>query len=159
MTLAGYFGSRTGRPYFDARLILPRLNVTSDITFLMDTGSDGVVLHPDDSRHLLLDYSDLIPSPDLSLGVGGLVADYTENALLVFTDATNQYVYEMPISIAPNSTHMREMPSLLGRQVLDDWHITYRASRNLLIADVDYASFTVPLPGNFLPIRRNASRD
>lgn len=42
--LRGRFGDTTGAPYIEGRLILTRLNLTADISFLVDTGADYTVL-------------------------------------------------------------------------------------------------------------------
>ena len=40
--LEGRFGGNTGRPYVDGRLfVLGRQELSSDISFLVDTGADG----------------------------------------------------------------------------------------------------------------------
>ena len=49
--IEGYF-DRHGRPYLQGRLIIERLQVDGPIEFLVDTGSDGTVLHPKDGQLL-----------------------------------------------------------------------------------------------------------
>ena len=57
--LRGRFGDSTGRPYIEGRLIIPRLNIKSDMSFLVDTGADRSLLMPGDGRRLAIDYSKL----------------------------------------------------------------------------------------------------
>ncbi len=44
--LIGRFGHTSGRPYFEARVVLPHLNVAGNVSFLLDTGADKSLLMP-----------------------------------------------------------------------------------------------------------------
>lgn len=42
--LRGRFGHASKRPYIQGRLFIPRLDIWSDISFLVDTGADKTTL-------------------------------------------------------------------------------------------------------------------
>ena len=46
----GSFGAITGRPYIRGRLVLPRLSLSDNISFCVDTGADQTVLMPGDGQ-------------------------------------------------------------------------------------------------------------
>lgn len=84
---------------------------------------------------------------------------YVEPALLVFADAENLYVYDVPITLAPYARELRSVPSLLGRDVLDRWHMTYRPGRGALHFNVDDADLVISLPDGYPPIAPAAGHD
>ena len=69
--LRGRFGDTTGRPYLEGRLVIPRLSLESDISFLVDTGADRTVLLTADGQRMGIDYSDLTEDIGPSVGLGG----------------------------------------------------------------------------------------
>ncbi len=75
MALRGRFGNASGRPYIEGHLILPRLRISSDISFCVDTGADSTVLLPADGIRIGIDYDKLGPEVE-SVGVGGISLDY-----------------------------------------------------------------------------------
>lgn len=134
--LTGRFGDTSGRPYIEGRLVLPRLGLQADISFLIDTGADTSLLHPTDGKVLGIDYSKLT-GKDESIGVGGVCYNYLEEAMLLFTEPGKRlYVYTLDLAISPNSPDIMDLPSLLGRDILDQWGMTYRPKKKQL-------SFTV----------------
>jgi len=123
--LRGRFGDTSGRPYIEGRLILPRLGVRGDISFLVDTGADGSVLHPADGVLMGIEYSRLT-NEESSLGIGGVSKSFAEPAVLAFSEPRRFiYVYNIQLSISPPRPEIMELPSLLGRDVLDRWQTTY----------------------------------
>lgn len=68
--ILGRFGNTTGRPYVNGRLLLPRLNISTNLSFLVDTGADISTLMPADGLTTGINYQELI---DLTVvgGVGG----------------------------------------------------------------------------------------
>ncbi len=80
-------------------------------------------------------------------GVGGSVHGFVERGILVFS-AHNVavYVYDLPqFDILPPAPDLIQCPSLLGRDVLDRWKITYDPSRRALRAQVRSADKTINL--------------
>ena len=96
--IRGRFGDTTGRPYIEGRLIVPRLNLRSDVSFIVDTGADNSLLMPLDGSSICS------PAPDIM-----------------------------------------NIPSLLGRDILDRWRMTYNPSKRYLAFKVLSADYTVPI--------------
>jgi hypothetical protein len=130
--LRGRFGDTSGRPYLEGRLVLPRLNIAGDVSFLVDTGADTSVLHPADAMRMRIDFGDL--TGDISsVGVGGTCHHFSEEAALVFAERRRVvHFYFIELAIAPPDPGMEELPSLLGRDILDRWRMTYSPSNKYL---------------------------
>lgn len=143
--LVGRFGDTSGRPYIEGRLLLPRLGVAGNISFLLDTGADVSVLMPLDGGKMQLDYTQLSNAVD-TIGAGGLCKDYTEPAMIVFSEAgVALHAYSINLHISSPTPDIMKIPSLLGRDVLDQWKITYDKPHRLLTAEVVTSSVTIPL--------------
>ena len=130
--ITGFFSSR-GRPYISGIVTLPRFGVSADVSFLLDTGADSSCLHLEDTRELAIPESSLGNESYVG-GVGGTAAYYSEPAIVTFTYGPGRideisYNIDLDLSYADETLGM---PSLLGRDILDDWHIEYSRKRNLL---------------------------
>ena len=138
----GTFGAN-GRPYVWAQVLLPGLD-PGNVLFLFDTGADHTVLMPKDAAVLGVDYA-LLPSPEETLGVGGLAETSPEDARIVFADSDvgAVYVYEMPVRILLPSGDPSEMrlPSLLGRDIINRWRVVYDQSVPELSVEVLASDF------------------
>jgi len=144
--LTGRFGDTTGRPYIEGRLILPRLEIRGDISFCVDTGADRSLLHPGDGERMGIDYTKLTGETE-SVGVGGICHSFVEPALLVFSEPKRfLYVYIIDLAISPPSLDIMDLPSLLGRDILDRWRMIYHPAKKRLTFDVVSADVTVPIP-------------
>jgi hypothetical protein len=144
--LTGRFGDTTGRPYIEGRLILPRLEIRGDISFCVDTGADRSLLHPGDGERMGIDYTKLTGETE-SVGVGGIRHSFVEPALLVFSEPKRfLYVYIIDLAISPPSLDIMDLPSLLGRDILDRWRMIYHPAKKRLTFDVVSADVTVPIP-------------
>lgn len=144
--LTGRFGDTTGRPYIEGRLILPRLKIKGDISFCVDTGADRSLLHPGDGERMGIDYTKLTGETE-SVGVGGICHNFVEPALLAFSEPKRfLYVYIIPLAIAPAAPDIMDLPSLLGRDILDQWRMTYHPIKKRLTFHVISADVTVPIP-------------
>jgi hypothetical protein len=130
-------------------VILPRLNLRADLSFLVDTGADGVFIMPGDALRMGIDYGSLELAPGVSVGVGGETRDFLEPAVLAFTDGDQVYVYDMAVTIGHVDANLLAVPSLLGREVLDRWHLVYRPARGILQATPDSVDVTIPIPPGF----------
>jgi len=143
--LRGRFDDTSGRPYIEGRLILPNLNIRGDISFLVDTGSDETRLHPIDGIRLNIDYGQLSGDAE-SIGTSGLSHDFIEPAIVVFSEPKRfLYVYNITLRIAPYDIEILDLPSLLGRNILDRWRMTYNPPKKSLLFKVVSADVTVPL--------------
>ena len=143
--ITGRFGDTSGRPFIEGRLILPRLKVEGNVSFLMDTGADGSMLMPGDARKLGVPF-DLLEGDHECGGIGGTIHSFPERAILVFTDPQVMlFGYEIEIAIMPDGSGMEEVPSLLGRDVIDRWRVTYDPHGVGLRARPRSADITIPL--------------
>lgn len=156
--LRGRFGDTTGRPYLEGRLLLPRQNLHQDISFLVDTGADCSYLMPLDAQVMGIDYSRLA-GRSVAEGVGGQTMDFLEPAVLVFADDESVYIHEIVLRIGQPTTAMSDVPSLLGRDILDHWQMLYRPRDRRLEFEVLTALVVVPLPGGHESIAATPGRD
>ena len=142
--LVGRFGDTTGSPYLEGHLLIPRLGLRSNISFLLDTGADTTTLMPADARTMGVDYPRLTPSKLPSIGIGGSAKTYTEHALVLFTGSTGtHYAYRVKLVIVEPDQSIMKIPSLLGRDVLSQCRIncSYLESRlTLEVLQADYRS-------------------
>ena len=83
--LQGRFGDTSGRPYMSGRVIVPRLNVAGNVSFIFDTGADFTLLMPADAAIMNIDFNAL-KSPSSSFGIGGPAITYVEPANIVFVN-------------------------------------------------------------------------
>ncbi len=143
--LRGRFGNTSGRPFIEGRLLLPRIGIRSDISFLVDTGADRSILLPDDGDRMGIDYTKLRGDQE-SVGIGGLSHNFVEGAIVIFSEANRfLHVYMIDLAITPSDPDMRDMPSPLGRDILDQWRMTYDATKPYLAFRVLSADITIPL--------------
>lgn len=143
--LTGRFGDTSGRPYMEGRLYLPRLNLQGDISFLVDTGADNSMLMPADAIRIAVPF-DRLRGDNEAVGIGGAVHCFVERAILVFTQPNVAlYAYELHLDILQFDPTMMDFSSLLGRDVLDRWRITYDRERSELRAKVRSADLTYDL--------------
>jgi len=145
VTLKGRFGNTSGRPYIEGRLHLPRLGITSDVSFCVDTGADTTVLLPSDGERMGVDYRNLETEVE-SVGVGGISLDFQEKAAVIFAEPNRAlYVYLIDLLISSPTPDIMALPSLLGRDILNRWRMTYNPSRAALSFQVLDADYTIPL--------------
>ncbi len=143
--LRGRFGDTSGRPYIEGRLILSNLNIRGDISFLIDTGADVSRLHPMDGIRLKVDYGQLSGDVE-TVGINGTSHDFTEPAVVVFSEPKRfLYAYNITLRIAPIGPEIMDLPSILGRDILDKWRMTYNPQKRRLAFKVILADITVPL--------------
>lgn len=113
--------------------VLPRLGLTAGISFLVDTGADSTLLMPADARHMGVDYAKLTDQTE-SVGIGGTSLDFLEEATVAFLEPDRcLYLYYVDLRIAEPTTDILELPSLLGRNVLDRWRMAYDPGRDELM--------------------------
>jgi hypothetical protein len=144
--LRGRFGDSSGRPFIEGRLLLPRLRIQTNISFLVDTGADTTVLLPADCLKMGIDYDDLVESPSTSVGIGGVSQNYAERALILFTEPGKAiHAYELTIEIVDPDSYLMDIPSLLGRDVLNQWRMRYYPTTQYLGFDVVSADLSAPI--------------
>jgi hypothetical protein len=143
--IEGRFGDTSGRPYIESRLAIPRLRKFGDISFILDTGADTTLLMPLDGGRIGIDYN-MLQGTASATGIGGLSKHYVEPAILAFTDPGKcLYAYTISLRIASPSPDIGDIPSLLGRDVLDNWLITIDRQNDLLTAEVLVSEVQIPI--------------
>ena len=144
--LHGKFDQSTGRLFIPAVLVLPRLQLSRYMEFLMDTGADNTCLMPTDATTMSVKYEDL-RNESHTRGIGGIQKIYRERAFLAFPSVNRiAYGYNLDIAILhPPEDDGVILPSLLGRDVMDHWRVIYSRSENLISAEIRSCDREVPL--------------
>ena len=86
---------------------------------------------------------DLLENSSLITGIGGAKTVYLENAILGFAGSSHLYLYELPIGLTEHDPDLEGVPSLLGRDILDRWKISYCRPDNILSFEVMTADSSV----------------
>ena len=137
MTLVGFYHSEADEPpapYITARVVLPGLGVAADVDFLIDTGSDVTILHPEDVNRLGIDYRQLNPGTlEATVGIGGESDYYRESATLTFQDSSGvELSCELDVFILQGpAPALLDAPSLLGRDFLNRCDVRLNRSQSL----------------------------
>ena len=143
--LRGRYGRTSGRPYVEGRLIIPRIGVRTNISFCVDTGADRTILMPLDSIRRRIDFSAL-GNRTAGVGVGGSAEIFVEPAVLAFVDlAQAVHAYDIALNIVGDNPQIRDLPSLLGRDILNRWHMNYHPT-------IDTLEFEIISSDNVLPV-------
>ena len=87
---------------------------------LVDTGTVATCLHPSDAIRARIPFEELGNEIGYA-GVGGSATYFREVANLLFEDDSRSRIYRLNLLIAVPAEHNRELPSLLGRDVLNRW--------------------------------------
>ena len=78
-----------------------------------------------------------------SVGIGGVSQDYTEPGLVLFSDTIfGLRGYWLDFIISAPSDEISDMPSLLGRDIIDCWRMVYDKANNEITFDVRSADVT-----------------
>jgi hypothetical protein len=152
--LHGRFGNTSGRPYISVRVVFPRLRVDitippqglAQVPFLIDTGADLTTIMPADWSRFCLDINKLT-CPFDTYGVGGKAEGFKETAMVTFLepDACLRS-YKVDIIILKPTPYIMSAPSLLGRDIIQHWAITFDKPKNSVTARVLHADNTVKVP-------------
>ena len=90
--IRGRYGGTSRRPYVEGRLLIPRLNLFGDISFLVDTGADNTLLMPVDAKRIGLDHGSLDSQTMVqSIGTGGKSRFFREAAVVSFLDVDSGF--------------------------------------------------------------------
>ena len=131
-----------GRPLVECRLVIPRLRVNHRLMLLVDTGAVATCLHPSDAIRAGIPFEQLGNEIGYA-GVGGSGTYFREVSNLLFEDDSRLRIYRLNLLIAVPAEHNRELPSLLGRDVLSRWHVEYDPTNGSLgctVRDADHTS-------------------
>ena len=133
-----------GRPYVECRLIIPRLDVDHRTLFLVDTGADRTCLHPRDAGRARISAEQLGTGMESS-GIGGASLYHPEPSLLSFDDQSHIRVYVVDLLIAAPHEANQGLPSLLGRDVINQWYMQYDPTGGKLHFAVRNADYSLEL--------------
>jgi len=137
------------RPYVSVEISFPELRVTDYIWFLVDTGADKTAISEKDVLRLGIDYNKLQKADKDLGGIGGSVDTYETEAVIKLSkdhvDRINVLVMKNKI---PDEIQGEErgkwkilhqkIPSLLGRDILDEFGVfIHRKTNRLLILSDD----------------------
>ena len=139
--IVGHFDS-LGRPYVVCRMIIPRFRLNRRIPFLLDTGADSTSLHPRDARAAGVSFA-LLGDRRYSREIGGRSSYFREPAILAFSDDSAVRIYETVLLIAEPNEATENLPSLLGRDLINHWHMEYDPSDGRLTFTVRRADRTL----------------
>ena len=116
-------------------VLLPRLGWSGNVSFIFDTGADTSLLMPLDAQRMGIDYS-MLDNEVSALGIGGASENFVEPAYLAFVDDEALYGYEIELHICKPADELMSVPSLLGRDIINRWRVTYDKSASELLAEV-----------------------
>ena len=119
----------------EGHVLLPRLGKHGNVSFIFDTGADASLLMPLDGQRMGIDYG-MFQKKGTSQGIGGASENYIESAYLAFVGDEALYGYEIELRVCRPSNELMTIPSLLGRDVIDRWRVTYDKSALELLAEV-----------------------
>jgi hypothetical protein len=112
----------------------------------VDTGADKTVLLPTDAIKMELDYDALQEDSQPSVGIGGFSYNFVGPAIITFNEPRKAIqAYQIDLLIIEPEVALMELPSLLGRDILNQWRMRYSPTSNRLTFDVITADFTFPL--------------
>ena len=135
--LRGRFGHASKRPYIQGRKFIPRLEIWSDVSFLVDTGADRTTLLPADGSRMGLNFDTVISSPIQSVGIGGTSRSYTEESTVLFNEpGIALCVYDLALELVWPDDHLMDIPSLLRREILNRWRMDYSPTTDELTLQV-----------------------
>ena len=116
-------------------VLLPRLGWSGNVSFIFDTGADTSLLIPLDAQRMGIDYG-LFENEVSTLGIVGAPENFVKAAYLAFVDDEALYGHEIELHICKPAEELMTIPSLLGRDVIDRWRVTYDKSALELFAEV-----------------------
>jgi len=122
----------TPAPRVQVLCYMPRLGLSFEVDFMIDTGASGTCLNGSYAFGLQR-YMRKNPLHSTA-GIGGQCGYYSEEVILVFTDTTGQpLAHQLELSIQRIRRCLFKRPSylilltpcLLGRDILSEWEFRY----------------------------------
>ena len=120
-----------GNLSFQPAVVVPSLGIIGRAQFLVDTGTDTTILHPESAIKLNCPFDDL-ENPVELISAGGPHAYYAEPAVVSFYEGGARHDYRIEIYIAKPHPTVNDLDSLLGRDVLNDLRMEYDPRQGLL---------------------------
>ena len=126
------------------RAAWPSLSLWVDrsILFLLDTGADITCLHTRDSRRAHVPFSTL-RSRTYTRGIGGASRYFRETAITSFSDGSQTRYYVVELHIAEPNESNENLPSLLGRNIINKWYMQYDPANDRLEFTARHADHTI----------------
>jgi hypothetical protein len=144
--IRGRFEGLRRRPFVTAHLALPSQQIAGEVSFLVDTGADSIVLAPTDALFLGIDTTVLEPGAPTT-GVGGRTPTVQADALITLNNRAFKVLLRI---LAPQSRKQQQalstIPSLLGRDLLARFalFLEERTNRVLLLDPQEADALTLP---------------
>ena len=124
-------------------------DVVGEVTFLVDTGAASSVLMAGDVIDLGIDWNALPINPHTYIGAGGIARSRVVSAFMIFEQVgVGTHVYWIPeLSVfEPDEEFQRaQVPSLLGRDILNRWGMLYNPSEDRLEFRVNSADYSLTI--------------
>jgi predicted aspartyl protease len=132
--IRGRFGGPADQPYIEGLLDIASPKVRGHVRFLVDTGADQTILMPADADRLGVNHTRL-KGEVITVGVGGAISNYSVPASVSFVDSRiGLHVYDIGLLVAVPAPHVMRLPSLLGRNILNRWTLTFDMPNRRLFA-------------------------
>ena len=140
--ITGFFSLT--EPYVEAHIEIPALGCSGSIQFLLDTGADLTAIMPRDGRSLGIDYRRITKWKHRIFGVSGSIKATKRRARIRFTeDNGTTREYSLLVDILPNVRRLKDVPSVLGQDILSRWRTVHSPSERQLHATVLEADLTI----------------
>ena len=128
--IVGYF-DLDGAPIVLAYVAIERLQMGGWVEFLVDTGADATALHPADAKRLGCDF-DMLGAPFIVGGIGGGSEYCSEPATITLEGDDSDYETNIEIDIAIPDDDNDDLPSLLGRNIINSLQMEYDYNAGIL---------------------------
>ena len=123
----------------DAHVKIPSLNPSGFVQFLIDTGADCTTITQGDGKRLRINYAALTKE-DHCMGYGGASVNFLCDGTVSFAEiGVIEYEFDVELRISkpePGTSDLLLIPSLLGRDILNRWKISFDPQDRLIVADV-----------------------
>jgi len=141
--IKGYFGEKYTEAYIPAIVVCNSLSFVEIIRFLVDTGASRTTISEGDASRYGINFSTL-KKGGIALGIGGTAETYNmEDVILAFKKEGERGFYKLrlpKLGVVKHTTtnsalkrRLMVLPSLLGRDVLDQFELIRRKDAMLLL--------------------------
>ena len=140
MAITGrYIQGNPPAPFIGARVYLLSQKLAFDLDFLLDTGADATMLSPGDVFKFGVDVGALTGQERFYTGIGGSMRMVQEDARIIFYDEDagewHGLFTTLLIATPENAGPLTRLPSILGRDILNDYLCTLDARQGKVTLD------------------------
>jgi len=124
-----------GRPFITGFIVLPRLMLGDEISFLVDTGADRTVIQPRDAVKLGIEHQRTFAGAPVvvSRGIGGNAEEYVEPGLVLFRHNDEKWDHLLVLLyFAKPTPENASDPSILGRDVISYYRLVFEQRAGLV---------------------------